>query len=136
MTIGEPQHLGQRSAHDHFARMFWDRARNKHRVVLLHHRLDPTQTVVRTENDFHKRAGVAVCGFYFPLWALPSVFDHQKILWKSARRACIFVSVEPLRSKNTLGFHLAISAAHSYSGLPQCAPSTVIFGKRRAISSR
>ena len=65
-----------------------------------------------------------------------SVFDHQKIFWKSVNRPCIFVSVEPLRSQNTLGFHRAISAAHSYSGLPQCAPSTVTFGNRRAISSR
>src|ERR1700730_3559870 len=64
-----------------------------------------------------------------------SVADHQKIFWKSVRRPCIFVNVDPLRSKNTLGFHRATSAAHSYSGLPQCAPRTVIFGKRLAISS-
>src|SRR5207253_6976103 len=59
-----------------------------------------------------------------------SMADHQKIRWNSARRPCIFVSVEPLRSKKTFGFQRAISAAHSYSGLPQWAPTRVIFGKR------
>src|SRR5882762_12012232 len=65
-----------------------------------------------------------------------SVADHQNIFLNSARRPCILVNVEPLRSKNTFGFQRETSAAHSYSGLPQCAPSTVIFGKRRAISSK
>src|SRR5947209_18923486 len=54
----------------------------------------------------------------------------------SPRRALILVKVEPLRSKNTLGFQRATSAAHSYSGLPQGAPSTGSLGRRRAISSR
>src|SRR5438552_10175702 len=44
--------------------------------------------------------------------------DHQKIFLKSPRRSRIFVSVVPLRSKNTLGFQRVTSAAHSYSGLP------------------
>src|SRR5436305_14874799 len=51
-----------------------------------------------------------------------SVADHQNIRLKSASRPCIFVSVDPLKSKNTLGFQRETSAAHSYSGLPQCAP--------------
>ena len=70
------------------------------------------------------------------VFTLQSSADHQKIRWNSASRPCIFVKVEPLRSKKTFGFQRAISAAHSYSGLPQCAPTTVIFGKRLAISSR
>src|ERR1700730_19228884 len=64
-----------------------------------------------------------------------SVADHQKIRLKSASRACIFVRVDPLRSKNPFGFHRATWAAHSYSGLPQCAPRTLLFGQRVAISS-
>src|SRR5438105_14707481 len=62
--------------------------------------------------------------------------DHQKISLNRARRSFIFVKLDPLRSKNTFEFHRAISAAHSYSGFPQCAPSTVIFGHRLAISSK
>src|ERR1043166_3909847 len=70
------------------------------------------------------------------VFTLQSSADHQKIRWNSSSRPRIFVKVEPLRSKKTFGFQRAISAAHSYSGLPQCAPTTVIFGKRLAISSR
>src|SRR5215467_8960330 len=67
---------------------------------------------------------------------LQSSEDHQKMRWNSDSRPRILVNVEPLRSKKTFGFQRAMSAAHSYSGLPQCAPTTVIFGKRLAISSR
>src|SRR5579871_2167793 len=43
--------------------------------------------------------------------AVPSpVSDHQKNLENSSRRLLSFVSVEPLKSKNTFGFHRAISA--------------------------
>src|SRR2546429_3730856 len=71
MTIGEPQHFGQRSAHDHFARVLGNCACVEHGVILLHHRLDFSQACVRTENDFCERAWVAVRGLYFPLRALP-----------------------------------------------------------------
>src|SRR6202012_931435 len=38
--------------------------------------------------------------------------DHQKNSENFSRRPPSFVSVEPLKSKNTFGFHRAISADH------------------------
>src|SRR5207248_7604733 len=90
---------------------------------------DPKTTLMKA---FGSPFGV----FTFHSGLCHSVLDHQKTFCRSPRCPCIFVKLEPLRAKNTLGFQRAISAAHSYSGLPQWAPRTVIFGERRAISSR
>src|SRR5689334_8965333 len=46
VTIGQPQHIGQRSAHDHLPRARRNATRFEQCVVLLHDRLDPVQTVV------------------------------------------------------------------------------------------
>src|SRR5438876_7241592 len=60
MTIRKPQHLGQRSTHDHFPGVRRKTARFEEGVILIHDRLDPVQTVVRPEDNFDKRARVAV----------------------------------------------------------------------------
>src|SRR5437879_13093813 len=54
VTIGEPQHFRQCSTHDHLPRVRRNIARFEQCVVLLHDRLDPIQTVVRTKHNFEK----------------------------------------------------------------------------------
>src|SRR6516162_3348388 len=58
MTIGEPQHSRQCSTHDHLPRVRRNIARLEQRFILLHNSLDALQAVVRSEDDFDKRACV------------------------------------------------------------------------------
>src|ERR1700681_2735087 len=132
----QPQELAHRAAHDHLAGALRNITCFEHGVILLDDALDPFQLGIGTETSFTNALGSLFGVFTVHSALCHSVADHQKIRLKSASRACIFVRVDPLRSKNTFGFQRATSAAHSYSGLPQCAPSTVIFGKRLAISSK
>src|SRR5256886_17103461 len=60
MTIGEPQQLGQRSAHDHFARVRRKSARIEQGAILIHDRLYFLQISVRSKDNLDKRARVAV----------------------------------------------------------------------------
>src|SRR5207302_7002008 len=71
MTIGQSQHVGKRSTHDHLARLRWNSTRFEQRVVLIHDRLDSIQTVIRPEDNLHKRARVTIKLLCLPLRALP-----------------------------------------------------------------
>ncbi len=71
MTIGEPQQLGQCSAHNHFARVHRKSARIEQGAVLIHDRLYFSQISVRSKDNLDKRAQVAVRCLYLPLWAMP-----------------------------------------------------------------
>ena len=71
MTISEPQQLGQRSAHDHFARVRRKSARIEQGAILIHDLLYFLQISVRSKDNLDKRAQVAVRCLYLPLWAMP-----------------------------------------------------------------
>src|SRR5437762_11800621 len=44
MTIGQSQHDGKRSTHDHLARIRWNSTRFEHRIVLIYDRIDSIQS--------------------------------------------------------------------------------------------
>src|SRR2546430_4684476 len=55
MTVGEPQHVGKGSAHDHLACVGRKTTRVEQGAILFHHRLDLLQIRVRPEDNFDKR---------------------------------------------------------------------------------
>src|SRR5438034_10771201 len=71
MPIGHSEHVGKRSTHDHLARIRWNSTRFEQRVILIHDRLDSIQTVIRPEDNLHKRARVTIKLLCLPLRALP-----------------------------------------------------------------